>query len=61
MPDDARIPVTLDVDLGTAAAERTAGVEPAEADDLMARFRAFAARHTLGGLDVKELISEGRR
>ncbi len=31
------------------------------ADDLVARFRAFAAAHTLGGLDIKELISEGRR
>ena len=31
------------------------------ADDLVARFRAFAAGHTLGGLDIKDLISEGRR
>jgi hypothetical protein len=31
------------------------------ADDLVARFRAFAAEHTLGGLDIKDLISEGRR
>jgi len=30
-------------------------------DDVVARFRAFAAGHTLGGLDVKELIREGRR
>ena len=30
-------------------------------DDLVARFRAFADTHTLGGLDIKELISEGRR
>ena len=33
----------------------------AAADDLVARFRAFADTHTLGGLDIKELISEGRR
>ena len=31
------------------------------ADDLVARFRAFADTHTLGGLDIKDLISEGRR
>ena len=31
------------------------------AGDLVARFRTFAAAHTLGGLDVKDLISEGRR
>ncbi len=31
------------------------------ADDLVARFRTFAAGHTLGGLDIKDLISEGRR
>jgi hypothetical protein len=31
------------------------------AGDLVARFRAFAAQHTLGGLAVKDLISEGRR
>jgi len=31
------------------------------ADDLVAQFRAFAAGHTLGGLDLKDLISEGRR
>ena len=30
------------------------------ADDLVARFRSFAARHTLGGLDVKELIAVSR-
>lgn len=30
-------------------------------DDLVARFRAFADTHTLGGLDIKDLISEGRR
>ena len=30
-------------------------------NDLVARFQAFAAGHTLGGLDVKDLISEGRR
>ena len=41
--------------------EDTAETKRAEADDLVARFRAFAARHTLGGLDIKELISEGRR
>ena len=31
------------------------------ADDFVAQFRAFAAGHTLGGLDLKDLISEGRR
>ena len=30
-------------------------------DDLVARFRAFAANHTLDGLGIKDLISEGRR
>ena len=47
-----------------ASAHRLKGhteAERAEADDLVARFRAFAAQHTLGGLDIKELISEGRR
>ena len=29
--------------------------------DFVARFRAFASSHTLGGLNVKDLISEGRR
>ncbi len=33
----------------------------AAATELVARFRAFAAQHTLGGLNVKDLISEGRR
>lgn len=32
-----------------------------DGDDLVARFRAFAARHTLGGLHINELIAEGRR
>lgn len=41
--------------------EATTETTHADADDLVARFKAFAARHTLGGLDVKELISEGRR
>jgi len=31
------------------------------ADDLVAQFQAFAAVHTLGGLDIKDLIREGRR
>jgi hypothetical protein len=31
------------------------------ADDLLRRFRTFAAQHTLAGLSVKDLISEGRR
>lgn len=35
--------------------------EQGAANDLVARFRAFAARHTLGGLSIKDLISEGRR
>jgi hypothetical protein len=29
--------------------------------DLVARFQAFAAAHTLDGLDIKDLIREGRR
>ncbi len=33
----------------------------AAANDIVARFRAFAAGHTLGGLDIKDLVSEGRR
>ncbi len=33
----------------------------AAATELVERFRAFAAQHTLGGLNVKDLISEGRR
>lgn len=33
----------------------------AAAADLVQRFRTFAAGHTLGGLNVKDLISEGRR
>lgn len=35
--------------------------EQSAADDVVAQFKAFAARHTLGGLAIKELISEGRR
>jgi hypothetical protein len=35
--------------------------DDAAADALVARFRAFAAKHTLGGPDIKALISEGRR
>ena len=30
-------------------------------DDLVDRFKAFAAVHTLGGLDIEDLIREGRR
>ncbi len=30
-------------------------------DGLVAQFQAFAAGHTLGGLDIKDLIGEGRR
>jgi len=33
----------------------------AAANDIVARFQAFAAGHTLGGLGIKDLISEGRR
>lgn len=33
----------------------------AAARDLVERFRAFSANKTLGGLDVLELIREGRR
>ena len=52
----------------TTTAERNALVHrqnppeaAAPAEDLVARFRSFAAKHTLGGLDIKELIAEGRR
>ena len=37
------------------------GQRKAAAADLVQRFRAFAAEHTLGGLNIKDLISEGRR
>ena len=33
----------------------------AAATEQVERFRAFAAQHTLGGLNVTDLISEGRR
>jgi hypothetical protein len=46
---------------GVAGATSASSDADREADDLVARFRAFAARHTLGGLDIKDLISEGRR
>ena len=47
---------------GIAAGAASADPDGDEAaDDLVARFRAFAANHMLGGLDMKELISEGRR
>ncbi|MBV8524222.1 MAG: hypothetical protein JOY71_19200 [Acetobacteraceae bacterium] len=36
-------------------------VERAQASELVERFRAFRAGKTLGGLDIKELIAEGRR
>ena len=29
--------------------------------DFVAQFRAFASSHTLGGLNIKDLISEGRQ
>lgn len=45
--------------LATAAGGRQD--REAEADDLMERFKAFAAEHSLGGLNVKDLIAEGRR
>ena len=56
----------VDEELGTYNAERTTGRDalarvPAVSDDVVARFQAFAAGHTLGGVDLKELISEGRR
>ena len=31
------------------------------ANDIVARFQAFAADHTLAGLEIKDLISEGRQ
>jgi len=42
-------------------AEHRAENERAEADALVEQFRAFRAGKTLGGLDIKELIAEGRR
>lgn len=41
--------------------ERQVLDQAATADDLVARFRAFRADKTLGGLDALELIREGRR
>jgi hypothetical protein len=38
-----------------------AGNERAEADALVEQFRAFRAGKTRGGLDIQELIAEGRR
>ncbi len=52
---------------GMAIAVTASGPEDAHrdregaVDDLVARFRAFAASYTLGGIDIKALISEGRR
>lgn len=40
---------------------RSAAAKAEAPDDLVDRFQAFAAQHTLGELDVKALISEGRR
>lgn len=38
-----------------------AGERKIAAADLVEHFQAFAAKHTLGGLDVTKLIREGRR
>ena len=37
------------------------GTDDFTADELVARFKTFAAQHTLGGLALKDLISQGRR
>lgn len=75
--DGRTVPVTLELDPDTAAAlqdpatrarvERlirhtihSADARLGSPNALVDRFKAFAARHTLG-LDVKTLISEGRR
>jgi hypothetical protein len=42
-------------------AEHTLESERAAANELVEQFRAFRAGKTLGGLDIKELIAEGRR
>lgn len=49
------------VDDGTQAGLGQSEDERKAADDLVARFRAFRAGKTLGGLSLKELIAEGRR
>jgi hypothetical protein len=41
--------------------EQDRQAEATAADQVVARFQAFASDHTLGGLDLKQLISEGRR
>jgi hypothetical protein len=51
----------IDAELDAYNAERRASIERAEADELVKRFRAFRVGKTLGGLDIKELIAEGRR
>ncbi len=48
-------------DRGVAGEITSARDQHGAAGDLVARFRAFATQHTLGGLAVKDLISEGRR
>ena len=52
--------------LEDVACEGSAGqVQASRLDDetagLVARFQAFAASHTLAGLEIKDLIAEGRR
>jgi hypothetical protein len=34
---------------------------PSDLPETIAAVRAFAARHTLGGLDLRAMIEEGRR
>ena len=48
-------------DIRRALRSQDDGQRKAAAADLVERFRAFAAEHTLGGLNIKDLISEGRR
>ncbi len=51
------------IDAGTARARPKPELRDraADAGDLVSRFRAFRADKTLGGIDVLELIREGRR
>ena len=58
---EARGAGLIDAELTAYNAEHRASVGRAEADELVERFRAFRVGKTLGGLDIKELIAEGRR
>ncbi|HEY2620043.1 MAG TPA: hypothetical protein VGI78_22060 [Acetobacteraceae bacterium] len=53
---------THGIDVARSAAQPERGQEESnQADILVARFRAFRAGKTLGGLDPAALIREGRR